>query len=94
MESSEMTKQRSLALLRNYQQPFSLPDSVITTAERHLTLAYQYSFTKGRHIEHVIAVCLYMGCKEAKTSHMLIDFADLLRVSILALYTSLLTPTR
>ena len=50
-------------------------------AERHLKLAYDYSFTKGRHIEHVIAVCLYMGCKQTKTSHMLIDFADVLRVS-------------
>ncbi|CAG7854717.1 Transcription factor IIIB 60 kDa subunit Short=TFIIIB; AltName: Full=B-related factor 1; Short=BRF-1; AltName: Full=TFIIB-related factor [Serendipita indica DSM 11827] len=85
MESSEITKQRSLALLRNYQQPFALPDSVISTAERHLTLAYQYSFTKGRHIEHIIAVCLYMGCLEQKTSHMLIDFADILRINVYAL---------
>jgi transcription factor IIIB subunit 2 len=81
MESSEITKQKSLQMLRNYQQPLSLPDSVISTAERHLILAYQYSFTKGRQIEHVIAVCLYMACKEAKTTHMLIDLADFLRVS-------------
>ncbi|KAG8756900.1 transcription factor TFIIIB subunit brf1 [Serendipita sp. 396] len=85
MESAEITKERSQALLRRYQQPFSLPDAVITHAERHLTLAYQYSFTKGRHIEHVIAVCLYMGCREVKTSHMLIDFADVLRINVFAL---------
>ncbi|KAG8832950.1 transcription factor TFIIIB subunit brf1 [Serendipita sp. 399] len=85
MESAEITKERSQALLRRYQQPFSLPDAVITHAERHLTLAYQYAFTKGRHIEHVIAVCLYMGCREVKTSHMLIDFADVLRINVFAL---------
>lgn len=79
-ESSELTIQRGLALLRNYQHPLNLPDNVISVAERHFKLAHEFKFTKGRHIEHVIAVCLYMGCKYQKTSHMLIDFADILRV--------------
>lgn len=81
LESSEETKQRNLALLRNYQHAFQMSGEATNVAERHLKLAYDYSFTKGRHIEHVIAVCLYMGCKISNTSHMLIDFADVLRVS-------------
>lgn len=82
LESSEETKQRNLALLRNYQHAFKMSSEATSAAERHLKLAYDYSFTKGRHIEHVIAVCLYMGCKLQKTSHMLIDFADVLRINV------------
>lgn len=82
LESSEETKQRNLTLLRNYQHAFNMTAEATGVAERHLKLAYDYSFTKGRHIEHVIAVCLYMGCKLQNSSHMLIDFADTLRVCL------------
>ena len=93
LDSSEETKQRNLTLLRNYQHAFSMSGEATNVAERHLKLAYDYSFTKGRRIEHVIAVCLYMGCKVQKTSHMLIDFADILRVSLLLLAPLILLTT-
>lgn len=80
VESSELTFQHNAAILRNYQTELKLSDSTISSGERHLRMAYAQSFTKGRNIHHVIAVCLYMACRVLNTNHMLIDFADFLRV--------------
>jgi len=45
-------------------------------------LALNNNFTKGRRTEVVAAVCLYVVCRQEKSSQMLIDFSDLLQVSV------------
>jgi transcription factor IIIB subunit 2 len=34
---------------------------------------------------HVVAVCLYVKCREDKSPHMLIDFSDALSVNVFTL---------
>lgn len=44
------------------------------------TLAVEHKFTKGRKNMNVVAVCLYVACRQKETSkYMLIDFSDLLQ---------------
>jgi transcription factor IIIB subunit 2 len=50
-------------------------------ARRHFSLCVAINFIKGRSSKRVAAACLYISCRESKTSHMLIDFSDKLRVS-------------
>ena len=50
-------------------------------ARRHFSLCVAINFIKGRSSQRVAAACLYISCRESKTSHMLIDFSDKLRVS-------------
>ena len=38
--------------------------------------------TRGRKSTHTIAACLYITCRTEGTSHMLIDFSDVLQVSL------------
>jgi transcription initiation factor TFIIIB Brf1 subunit/transcription initiation factor TFIIB len=58
------------------------PEYYAETAARTFTLALSYNFTKGRKTQYVIACCLYMTCRQEKSSHMLIDFSDALNVSV------------
>ncbi|EJD00535.1 uncharacterized protein FOMMEDRAFT_159269 [Fomitiporia mediterranea MF3/22] len=57
-----------------------------TTAIRMYTLALEHKFTKGRTNMDVIAVCLYIACRQKETrNYMLIDFSDLLQVNVFEL---------
>lgn len=65
-----------------------LSEMVQAAAVRMYTLAVEHKFTKGRKNMNVIAVCLYVACRQKETrNYMLIDFSDLLQVFHLLLYT-------
>jgi transcription factor IIIB subunit 2 len=58
-----------------------LSDQVVHAATRLYTLALEHKFTRGRRAMHVVAVCLYVACRQKETrQYMLIDFSDLLQV--------------
>eukprot|EP00357_Protocruzia_adherens_P012983 CAMPEP_0115041098 /NCGR_PEP_ID=MMETSP0216-20121206/45306_1 /TAXON_ID=223996 /ORGANISM="Protocruzia adherens, Strain Boccale" /LENGTH=460 /DNA_ID=CAMNT_0002422633 /DNA_START=455 /DNA_END=1837 /DNA_ORIENTATION=- len=61
---------RSLGINENY---------VTTEAKRTYKLASEKYFTQGRKRKHVIAVCLYIGCRYTKYPLLLIDFAMTLK---------------
>lgn len=58
-----------------------LSEAICLSATRLYTLAVENKFTKGRRSMNVVAVCLYVACRQQKTrNYMLIDFSDLLQV--------------
>ena len=60
-----------------------LSEVVALAATRLYTLAVEHKFTKGRKSLNVVAVCLYVACRQKETrNYMLIDFSDLLQVCI------------
>jgi transcription factor IIIB subunit 2 len=60
-----------------------LSEQVAHAAVRLYTLALEHKFTRGRRALHVVAVCLYVACRQKETrQHMLIDFADLLQARV------------
>ena len=62
-------------------QHFRLSDVVSLAATRLYTLALEHKFTRGRRSMHVVAVCVYVACRQKETrNYMLIDFSDLLQV--------------
>ena len=63
-----------------------LSEVVCLAATRLYTLAVEHKFTKGRKSMNVVAVCLYVACRQKETrNYMLIDFSDLLQVGIFSL---------
>lgn len=54
-------------------------------ASRWYSLALQHQFTRGRRGPNVIAACLYIVCRQERTPHMLLDFADVLATSVYSL---------
>lgn len=57
----------------------------IDTAHRWYILALQHQFTRGRRAGNIVAACLYIVCRQEKTPHMLLDFADVLQTSVYSL---------
>jgi transcription factor IIIB subunit 2 len=63
-----------------------LSEVVCLAATRLYTLAVEHKFTKGRKSLNVVAVCLYVACRQKETrNYMLIDFSDLLQVNVFEL---------
>ncbi|KAJ7208057.1 BRF1-domain-containing protein [Mycena pura] len=63
-----------------------LSEVITNAALRMYTLAVEHKFTKGRKSLNVVAVCLYIACRQKDThTHMLIDFSDLLQVNVFEL---------
>lgn len=63
-----------------------LSEQVCLAATRLYTLAVEHKFTKGRKSLNVVAVCLYVACRQKETkTYMLIDFSDLLQVNVFEL---------
>lgn len=63
-----------------------LSEVVCLAATRLYTLAVEHKFTKGRKSMNVVAVCLYVACRQKETrNYMLIDFSDLLQVNVFEL---------
>ncbi|KAJ3249053.1 transcription factor TFIIIB subunit brf1 [Chytriomyces hyalinus] len=60
----------------------------IEQAQRYFNLAIVQNFTKGRKSNSVAAACLYIICRIEKTSHMLIDFSEHLRMNLYSLGTT------
>ena len=54
----------------------------IEAAVKYYKMAAQRKFTAGRSSEHVAASCLYIVCREERSPHLLLDFADLLKVCL------------
>lgn len=62
-----------------------MPERYRDAAQRYYNLAVVNRFTRGRRSDHVAAVCLYAVCRTEKSSHMLIDFSDILQVNVFTL---------
>ncbi|KAF8622040.1 hypothetical protein AX15_007325 [Amanita polypyramis BW_CC] len=63
-----------------------LSEQICLSATRLYTLAVEHKFTKGRKSLNVVAVCLYVACRQKETrNYMLIDFSDLLQVNVFEL---------
>ena len=45
-------------------------------------LALARHLTRGRKSTHVIAACVYITCRTEGTSHMLIDFSDIMQIDV------------
>jgi transcription factor IIIB 90 kDa subunit len=54
-------------------------------ALRYFKLALEMKFNQGRRSQYVVASCLYIVCRMNKTSHMLIDFSDKLKINLFTL---------
>lgn len=67
--------------IQNIANVLRLSEVVCLAATRMYTLAVEHKFTKGRKSLNVVAVCLYVACRQKETrNYMLIDFSDLLQV--------------
>ncbi|KZV70104.1 cyclin-like protein [Peniophora sp. CONT] len=85
-ESREQTIANAQRKITSIAHILRLSDNVSLAATRLYTLAVEHKFTKGRKSLNVVAVCLYIACRQKETrNYMLIDFSDLLQVNVFEL---------
>ncbi|KAF8891806.1 hypothetical protein BD779DRAFT_1799037 [Infundibulicybe gibba] len=85
-ESREQTIANASRKIQSIANVMRLSDIVCLAATRMYTLAVEHKFTKGRKSLNVVAVCLYVACRQKETrTYMLIDFSDLLQVNVFEL---------
>ncbi|KAK9456581.1 Brf1-like TBP-binding domain-containing protein [Dipodascopsis uninucleata] len=84
-ESREQTLANGKRRIMNLANALKLPEFIGEAANRWFQLAVTHNFVQGRRSQYVVAACLYVACRQQETTHMLIDFADLLQVSVFAI---------
>lgn len=82
LESREQTLANARRKILQLAAALSVPDSYTDAASRWFTLALTNGFTHGRRTQYVVACCLYAVCRQEKSSHMLIDFSDILHINV------------
>ncbi|MEW5314508.1 MAG: hypothetical protein WDW38_006002 [Sanguina aurantia] len=58
---------------------------MLESSHRLYKLALQRGFTRGRRVNQVAAMCLYIVCRQDRKPFMLIDFSDHLSVNLFTL---------
>jgi len=81
-ESREVTLKNARKKIVALAQQLHLRPDHIDMAFYFFKLALAKHLTRGRKSTHVIAACLYITCRTEGTSHMLIDFSDVLQVDV------------
>ncbi|CCL99056.1 uncharacterized protein FIBRA_01067 [Fibroporia radiculosa] len=85
-ESREQTIANASRKIQQVANAMHLSEVVCLSATRLYTLAVEHKFTKGRKSMNVVAVCLYVACRQKETrNYMLIDFSDMLQVNVFEL---------
>src|SRR5262245_11617042 len=84
-ESREQTIQKADLRTRSLAVGMGLHGGHAEMALRYFKLALNYKFNQGRRSQYVVASCLYLVCRMEKTSHMLIDFSDKLKINLFTL---------
>ena len=81
-ESREITLKNARKKINALAQQLRLRCDHVDIAFYFYKLSLTKHLTRGRKSSHVIAACVYITCRTEGTSHMLIDFSDVLQVGV------------
>ncbi|OEH79179.1 transcription factor iiib [Cyclospora cayetanensis] len=84
-ETREQALQRGLSNIQSVADRLRLSPQHVASAHRLYLMASQRNFSVGRRGSVVAGACLYAICRRERTPHLLIDFSDVLRVSVRSL---------
>eukprot|EP00047_Mylnosiga_fluctuans_P005308 m.239700 g.239700 ORF g.239700 m.239700 type:complete len:525 (-) comp13527_c0_seq1:264-1838(-) len=84
-DSKAVTLQNGKRSIASLAASLSLNSSHVDAAHNYFKLAVEHKFIQGRKTETVVAACLYMECRKQQTSHMLLDFSDILQTNVFIL---------
>lgn len=94
VNSRIMTVEKAQSQMMGVAHNLRIPESTVMQAMKHFKSALDNGFVKGRKSRFVTSACLYLACRQHKTSHMLMNFASLLYVSVFVLGSTYLQLVR
>lgn len=84
-ESQEVTSDRAKRKIDLVASRLNIPAHIAERGHQFYRLALNRHFAKGRKSHHLVCACLYYACRQYKTPHMLMDFAEAICVNIFAI---------
>jgi len=84
-EPHELSLMRAQKEIQIIASNMKLSSKEAEAAHRIYALAQQRNFIQGRKAIHVLAAALYIVCRQQRTPHLLIDFADTVGVDLFVL---------
>lgn len=81
-ESRQQTIEKARRRLEQIGYGLQIPEHVVEASVRHFRTALTNNFVKGRKSQHVLSACLYLACRQNRTDHMLMDFAEAINVNV------------
>lgn len=81
-ESREITLKNARKKIVALSTQLRLRPDHVDMAFYFFKLALSKHLTRGRKSTHVIAACVYITCRTEGTSHMLIDFSDIMQIDV------------
>eukprot|EP00048_Salpingoeca_helianthica_P012354 m.178307 g.178307 ORF g.178307 m.178307 type:complete len:384 (+) comp15360_c0_seq7:1038-2189(+) len=84
-DSKAVTLQNGKRSISSLAASLALNSSHVEAAYSYFKLAVEHKFIQGRRTESVVAACLYIECRKQQTSHMLLDFSDILQTNVYVL---------
>jgi transcription factor IIIB subunit 2 len=85
IESREQTLYKAEQRMRALANSMKLHATHAEQGMRYFKIALDRKFNQGRRSQYVVASSLYLVCRIHKTSHMLIDFSDKLKINVFTL---------
>ena len=85
LEAKEQSIRNGRDAIHRIATALRISERYVDSAQRYFNLALAHNFTRGRKTEFVAASCLYIACRMDKTSHMLIDFSEILQLNVYVL---------
>ena len=73
---------KTFKLIERVAKILTITESVVKYAKKIYTIASNKKFTQGRNTKHIVGAILYLACRYNKTSHLLIDFSEVLRINL------------
>lgn len=84
-ESRLQTIEKTRSRMSLISARLGIEDHIQERAVQFFKLALSHGFVKGRRSQHVVSACLYVACRQNKTTHMLMDFAEAIFVNVFAI---------
>jgi transcription factor IIIB subunit 2 len=84
-ESRLQTIEKTRVKMSLISARLEIEDHIQERAVQFFKLALSHGFVKGRRSQYVVSACLYVACRQNKTTHMLMDFAEAIFVNVFAI---------
>ena len=82
IDPSQRNLNRAFKLIDNVSKILTINESIVKYAKKLYTIASNKKFTQGRNTKHIVGAILYLACRKNQTTHLLIDFSEVLRINL------------
>ena len=82
LDPSLRNQNKTFKIMEKTARILNIPENVVQKAKSIYKNASNNKYTQGRKTELIVGAILYLSCRINKTTHLLIDFSEVLRINL------------